>query len=103
MSKREQVLNKIRMNKNTFQKLHADKLKSVLESPFGRDLMAALGALRPPYEFPQQEHLLIEGRGCMRGYEMCIRNLVSLATPAIESSDLEADYGVPEPKTNQDK
>ena len=93
------------MNKALFQKQYAAELKALIESKFGQSLLATIGSMRPAYEFPIQEHLLSENRGAMRGYELCLKNIISLSIPQIATPDVEQDYGVPNspPQTNQPK
>lgn len=83
------------MNKLLFQKQYAQELKILVESKFGQSLLAALGSLRPHYEFPPQEHLLSENRGAIRGYELCIRNILALSIYMPASDEVEANYGIP--------
>lgn len=91
------------MTKEIFQKKHGETLKAFMDSECGRDVLGMLSHLRPPYEFPAQEHLLSENRGAMRGYEMCMRNLVGLTIASPQPTQVQQDYGVPTPKSNETK
>lgn len=89
------------MTRQQFQKDHAGDLLKFLQSPLGHNLLNVLGTMRPPYQFPPHDHLLAENRGAMRGYELCLRNILGLTMPTLESADPEPNYGVkdhPEPK-----
>lgn len=82
------------MTAQQFQKEHSGELLKFVQSPFGQNLLSVLGAMRPPYTFPAQDHLLAENRGAMRGYELCLRNILGLTVPYVESREPEANYGV---------
>lgn len=84
------------MTKDIFQKAYAEDLKKFMGTPCGQALLATLATQRPPYEFSVQNHLLVENRGAMRGYELCMKNLLSLSTPTVVPRDVEANYGVPD-------
>lgn len=87
------------MTPQQFQKEHSGELLKFVQSPFGQNLLNVLGSMRPPYQFPPQDHLLAENRGAMRGYELCLRNILGLTVPYIEQRDPQPDYGVKdEPK-----
>lgn len=86
------------MNQADFRKTYSDQHKQNLESSYGQHLIQALGAMRPPYVFPQQPHLLTENSGAMRGYELCLRNLVGLSVPYTVQHEPEPNYGVPTAK-----
>lgn len=83
------------MNHADFRKTYSDQLKAFLESPCGQNLLNTAGAMRPPYEFSVQNHLLTENRGAMRGYELCLRNILGLAVPYTVQREPEPNYGVP--------
>lgn len=84
------------MNRDQFQKQFSGDLKKFIDSPCGQASLNILGMLRPTYEFPPHEHLLSENRGAMRGYEMCLRNMIALTIQLPQSNEVPADYGVPE-------
>lgn len=84
------------MNRDQFQKQFSADLKKFLDSPCGQASLNALSNLRPPYEFKEQEHLLIENRGAIRGYEMCLRNMIALTIQLPQITEVQADYGVPD-------
>lgn len=83
------------MTPSDFRKNYSDQLQTILQSPCGSHLVATLGAMRPAYEFSVQNHLLAENRGAMRGYELCLRNLLGLAQPFTVQREPEPNYGVP--------
>jgi len=84
------------MNRQQFQKQFSGELKQFLETPCGQSFLSALGTMRPPYEFPAQEHLMTENRGSMRGYELCMRNSLILTLPYEETKEVQPTYGVPD-------
>lgn len=82
------------MTRQQFQKECSGDLLKFIQSSVGQQTLNVLGALRPPYQFPEQEHLLAENRGAMRGYELCLRNLMALTAPYVEMQEPEPTYGV---------
>lgn len=84
------------MTRQQFQKDHSGDLQKFIQSPLGQSFITVLGSIRPPYEFPAHEHLLAENRGAMRGYELCLRNILGLTIPYQEMKDAEPTYGVPD-------
>lgn len=91
------------MTVQEFQANHSGDLKRWLETPAGQAFFNLLNSMRPPYEFPMQEHLLIENRGVVRGYEMCLRNTIVLTMPPKIVTQPEANYGVPDHKPEEKK
>jgi len=89
------------MNKLEFKKNFSGELKAYLETNSGTNFIVALGGMRPPYEFPKEDHLLAENRGAIRGYELCLRNIMFLCSPVEDNSTIEANYGVPERKEEE--
>lgn len=83
------------MNQADFRKAYNEQLKTFLETPGGQQLLQVLGAMRPAYEFAQQPHLMAENRGAMRGYELCLRNILGLSMPYTVHQEVEPTYGVP--------
>lgn len=83
-----------------FQTNHSGDLALFLNSPCGKEFLSILHGLRPAYEFPVHEHLMMANRESIRGYEMCIRNIVSLMHPPKIITQPEANYGVPPLKTD---
>lgn len=83
------------MTRQQFQKEQSGELRKFIESPLGQQFLSILGSIRPPYEFPAQDHLLAENRGAMRGYELCLRNILGLTVPYQEIRDPEPTYGIP--------
>lgn len=83
------------MNQADFRKNYNETLKTFLDTPCGQNFLQVIGGMRPGYEYAPQPHLLAENRGAMRGYELCIRNIVGLAMPEIIRHDPEPTYGVP--------
>ena len=86
------------MNPTQFQLAHSGDLKLFFESPLGKNFLGALHSLRPSYEFPVHEHLMMANREAIRGYELCLRNIVGLTLLPKPREDIQADYGVKEPK-----
>lgn len=84
------------MTKIEFQNQYGADLKKFIDSPFGKSFLNILGSLRPGYEFPIEEHLLSENRGALRGYELCIRNIITLSMFSKPVQEPEANYGVPD-------
>lgn len=82
------------MNQIDFRKTYNDQLKTFLDTPCGQHFLSVLGAMRPPYEFSVQNHLLTENRGAMRGYELCLRHILGLSMPYTVQHEPEPNYGV---------
>lgn len=89
------------MTAQEFQGLHSGDLKKWLETPAGQAFFNILNALRPNYEFPVHEHLMMANREAIRGYEMCLRNIVALTMPPKTVTQPEANYGVPDRKPEE--
>lgn len=79
-----------------FQTNHSGDLRAFLDTNLGKEFLALLNGLRPAYEFPIHEHLMIANREAIRGYEMCLRNIVALTMPPKVVTQPEANYGVPD-------
>lgn len=79
---------------------HSVELNKFLQSPAGKEFMLTLHGLRPAYESSQYEHVFIENRGAVRGFEICLRSMVALASPPKVVAQPEANYGVPDRKTS---
>lgn len=86
------------MKPEDFQRQFGVKVKEFLDSPIGREFLNTLSQLRPGYDNNQLEHLFIENRGAIRGYETCLKNLISLSFSPAPSKEVDANYGVEEPK-----
>jgi len=86
------------MTATEFQTNHGPQLKEVINSPWGQQFFAVLNSLRPSYEFPVHEHLMIANREAIRGYELCLKTIVALSMPPKVVAEVEANYGVPDRK-----
>lgn len=86
------------MTKADFQKNYCTEHKKYIDTSCGQHFLSTLGSMRPAYEYPVQGHLLDENRGAIRGYELCMRNILVLASPPSVSSEIEPTYGVPNRK-----
>lgn len=84
-----------------FQTANAGKLKEFFDSSVGKEFLIMLQALKPAYEFPVHEHLMLANREAIRGYETCLRNMVALALPPKNITQPEANYGVPDKKQSE--
>lgn len=84
------------MTVKEFQSQHGPWLKSILESPQGKEFLNLLSALRPAYSFPVHEHLMMANRESIRGYEGCLLNIVTLTLPPTTPTQPDANYGVPD-------
>lgn len=84
------------MTKQEFQKVYGEEHRKMLASPYGQAVIATMLSLRPPYEFSVQNHLLVENRGAIRGFDFGVKTFVSLATPINPPQEIEATYGVPD-------
>ena len=84
------------MTAKQFQSEHGPELKKFLESNTGKQFLNLLSALRPAYEFPVHEHLMIANREAIRGYESCLLKIVALTMPPTTPVQPEANYGVPD-------
>ena len=84
-----------------FQAHNSGKLKEILDSQLGKDFLTILQALRPAYEFPIHEHLMTANREAIRGYDICLRNIIALSLPPKAVTQPEANYGVEDKKTKE--
>lgn len=84
------------MTKDQYQKAYSSELKTFIESPCGQATLGMLTMLRPPLERSDKEHLLLDSYSSIRGYETCLRAMISLTIPPPPSPEVQADYGVPE-------
>lgn len=89
------------MTAQEFQLTNSNELKVFLNSGIGKDFFTILNSLRPSYEFPVHEHLMMANREAIRGYELCLRNILALTMPPTVNKQPEANYGVPENKTKE--
>lgn len=81
------------MNKESFQEVHFNQFKAIMESQCGKDLIELLRDMRPPLIPLDSEHRMIENAGAVRGYEQCIKNLLSLVVPVpIKKPDIVPTY-----------
>lgn len=83
------------MTRQLFAEKFGGDFKKFLESPIGQSFLLTLNNMSPAYEFPKEEHLLIENRGAKRGYQICLTNIVTLCVPIKTNQDPEPNYGVP--------
>lgn len=91
------------MNKETFLNQFSGELKTFLSTPCGQNLLITLSSMKPVYESPSSEHLYADNRGAIRGYEICVRNLVGLCAPTVKNEEIEANYGVPDKQQPNEK
>lgn len=84
-----------------FQSSFSGELAQFLLTPCGKELVTILHGLRPAYETSPSEHVFIENRGAVRGYELCLRNILGLANPPKIVNAPEANYGVPDKETKE--
>lgn len=90
------------MNKETFQADHSGELKKFLETPCGVALIETLRESRPSFSSNTVPHLHIEGTGVIRGFELCTKTILSLATPPIKIDPIDQDYGIKKPKPEKE-
>lgn len=81
-----------------FQTNHSGELKAFFDSQLGRSFLMTLNSLRPGYEFPIHEHLMLANRESIRGYDQCLRNMIALTMAPVKTSEIPANYGVPDKK-----
>lgn len=79
---------------------YSAELNEFLQKPAGKAFLGVLHSLRPAYEATPHEHVFLENRGAVRGFEICIRSVVALASPPKVVAQPEANYGVPDRKTS---
>lgn len=91
------------MTAREFQINHHGDLKLFLDTPVGKELLSALSSLRPPYSDSPHEHLFIDNRGTVKGYELCLRNMVALCLPPSPTTEVKANYGVDDRKPEDKK
>jgi len=89
------------MTPEEFQKNHGQELKEILQSPIGGATILTLNGMRPNYEPSTHQHIFLENRGVVRGYEMCLRNLASLTFVPTVRKEVEPNYGVKEPEKTE--
>jgi hypothetical protein len=90
------------MTPKEFQTTYSGDLKKLWDSPLGKALLAVMLNLKPTYEFPIHEHLMLANREAIRGYDMAMRNLVVLSMAPKTATTPEANYGVKDlPKSNE--
>jgi hypothetical protein len=83
------------MNFSDFQKRYSTELKNFLETDAGKSMIATLSGLRPRLIAQTSEHETAVRFGQASGYEVCIGNILLLASPIPpKKPDPEADYGV---------
>lgn len=89
------------MTSQEFQINHGPKLKEFIQSPLGQATINTVHAMKPNYEASPHEHIFLENRGLVRGYEMAIRNLAFLTFVPVINPDAEQNYGVKDPDEKQ--
>lgn len=91
------------MTPTEFQIAYSGRLKEVLDEPVGKALLMVLQALRPAMQasFPT-EHAMIRAYANNEGYTNCLQNIVGLALPPKQTSQVEANYGVPDKPTTKE-
>ncbi len=82
------------MTRQQFVDTHGEELKTFLNSECGKNALAFLGALRPVHESPKEPHLYADNKGKVIGYELCLRNFISLSLLPKTTEEVEANYGV---------
>lgn len=82
------------MTPQEFQIKLGPQLKEILQSTLGQSAIAMVNAMKPNYEPSPHEHIFIENRGAVRGYEMCMRNIAALTYVPVIKPDAQQDYGV---------
>lgn len=87
------------ITKEEFQSKYSGELKAFLQTPCGSVLLDALGSQRPSFAPYKEPHLYSENSGSIRGYELCMRNILVLSSAPTPPAVVEANYGVPPPKT----
>lgn len=84
------------MTPEEFQANHSGWLADTLKTNQGQAFLALINGMRPPHEFPADPHLYADNRGAIRGYELCVRNIVGLMMPPRKIKDIKPTYGVPD-------
>lgn len=81
-----------------FQDKHGSEFNTFISSATGQAFLNIMAASQPVYKDEKEPHLYADNRGCKRGYEAAIRNIVALTVTQKQQQQPEADYGVPEKK-----
>lgn len=84
------------MTPQEFQIALGPQLKEILQSTLGQAAISVVNAMKPNYESSPHEHIFLENRGAVRGYEMCMRNIVALSFVPVIKPEAEQNYGVKE-------
>lgn len=91
------------MTPTEYQVAHSGKLKEFLDSKSGRDLLIMLQALRPAMQASfATEHQMVRAYANTEGYNSCLQHIVGLALPPKQTSQVEANYGVPDKPTTKE-
>lgn len=90
------------MTPTEFQIAYSGKLKEVLDSQMGRDLLVMLQSLRPSLSesFPT-EHAMLRAYAKIEGYDSTLRNIIGLSLAPKQTVQVEANYGVPDKITKE--
>lgn len=83
------------MTRNQFVEAHGEAVQTFLNSQAGLAFRILLSEARPLFESQREPHLFAENTGVVKGYELCLRNIVSLSALPKVAEEIEADYGVP--------
>lgn len=86
------------MKAEEYYKKHGSSLINFLNTDAGKDLVVFLQSARPQFQPLPQEHLVIELYGSIRGYEQCLKNIVSAAIPRNPPITPAISYGVTRPE-----
>lgn len=86
---------------NDFRLKHGLALKTFLSTDCGRDLIPVLQQLRPLFITNSTPHVHTESAGTVRGYELCIKDLVRLSELPKQPEEIEMTYGVESNQPNK--
>lgn len=84
------------MTPEEFQSSYSGWLSDTLKTNQGQVFLSLLNSMRPPHESPKEEHLYADNRGSIRGYELCLRNIIGLMLPPKKREEIKPTYGVPD-------
>lgn len=84
------------MTPQEFQIKLGPQLKEILQSQLGQSAIAMVNSMKPNYEPSPHEHIFIENRGAVRGYELCMRNIAALTYVPVIKPEAKQNYGVEE-------
>ena len=85
------------MTSTEFKLKYSGELKTFLESPMGRELLAVTHGCRPALKDSfSNEHDMLRTYARGEGFEQCLRVIVSLASLPVVQKEPEANYGIVE-------